>query len=125
MQRLTKNPLIHLAVLTWRNAKGIRPLIVLYIALACGAIGIELCKPILIGKIMNGVQNIKEAKLDPEIWQPLLLFFLSSFVFWMLHGPSRVIERLCRLHRKDKLSTKTLLPDHILANKMAQRSSLR
>ena len=58
------------------------------------AIGVDSVEPLVIGRLLNLLQNGPTLqRVFPEAIGLLLIFGSLAFVFWTLHGPSRVIER--------------------------------
>jgi ATP-binding cassette subfamily B protein len=92
MQNLdTKNAFLNLGQVIWKHAKGFRKRIVVYVTLAILAMLVDLCIPLLIAKLMNTIQT-GSPNLLLETLKILALYFALGCVFWMFHGPSRVIE---------------------------------
>jgi ABC-type multidrug transport system fused ATPase/permease subunit len=89
------NPLIYLIKKMWKYAEFNRPKVVLYVILSIIANIIHSLDPILIGFMMNVIQQegINQTNL-PKIILLLSLFVAAEIVFWMFHGPSRVIENV-------------------------------
>mgnify|MGYP001471654620 CR=1 FL=1 len=92
---MTSNPLIYLTKKMWKYSDGNRPKVILYTVLSIIANIIHSLDPILIGFMMNVIQQ--EGITDINIGKILFLLFLfiiAEIVFWMFHGPSRVIENV-------------------------------
>jgi ATP-binding cassette subfamily B protein len=93
---LTDNPLIYLVRCAWTYATGYRGRFILYIVLSVAGLGINLCEPYVIGRILNAVQEAATGNaggLKQTIFHYLAIYFGIHVGFWILHGPSRVIER--------------------------------
>ncbi|MEK7588505.1 MAG: ABC transporter ATP-binding protein [Patescibacteria group bacterium] len=93
MKKIKENPLIYLLIKMWHYAKGKRKRVVLYVLLSTTAMLIQSLEPLLIGNFLNAIQTDGISKDN----LPYLLFLLLSlplmdFIFWLFHGPSRVLE---------------------------------
>ncbi len=90
---LKDNPVIFLAARTWKYSKKNRPNLVFYILLFLVAHFISFLGPLIIGKILNIIQ---EQGLAMDNYYTILgylsLLILLTLGFWMFHGPARVIE---------------------------------
>jgi len=89
-----REPTAFLSKKLWRFSEH-RGLIVLFVALSVGANLSSLLQPMIFGVIVAtiGKEGINSTSL-PHISFLLALFPLQIFLFWLLHGPSRVIERV-------------------------------
>lgn len=101
----TKHPIFMLLYRGWQFAGVHRPVMALYLVLFFFAQLVILAEPYVIGRILNSAQSIvtKEAamgKLWSEVSLNLWLFFWIQFVFWLFHGPGRVLERYVAYHIK-------------------------
>lgn len=78
---------------SWKYSKGRRSTLLFYIALfICGNITL-LIEPIVIGKLLNSIQEI--ATIDDPLRTLGTLFAAMigiNVAFWMFHGPARVME---------------------------------
>ncbi len=88
------NPIVFLTRTAWNYSKGNRPNVFLYVSLFFLANAVAFFEPLIVGWILNIVQ---EQGITSESL-PLLIGLSSLFVgvsvaFWMFHGPARVIER--------------------------------
>lgn len=92
ISRFKRNPLMHLSITMWRYAKGRRVTVLLYATMAFAAIGVHLCEPLLIAAYMQKLQKLQSKELVSQSAFYLSLFFLLSVGFWILHGPSRLLE---------------------------------
>ncbi len=92
---MSSNPLIYLVKKMWKYSGDNRPRVILYVILSVIANIIHSLDPILIGFMMNVIQQegINQTNL-PKIILLLSLFVAAEIVFWMFHGPSRVIENV-------------------------------
>ncbi len=87
------NPLIYLTSKMWHYSKGNRPRVVLYVVLVVLANSVYLSEPLVVAKILNVVQQ--EGVTQDNLAKILLLlslFVLLTLLFWLLHGPARVLE---------------------------------
>ncbi|MBS3113268.1 ABC transporter ATP-binding protein [Candidatus Woesearchaeota archaeon] len=87
------NPIIYLTKKTWEYSKGNRGNVILYFSLFLIANIFDFMFPLLIGKILNIIQ---EFGITGDNIYGLLgyasMFILLSILFWMFHGPARVLE---------------------------------
>lgn len=93
--RWASNPLVFLAQLAWLFSFGFRRQVAIYLGLAAIAVALTLASPVVISALLNrfsGVTTVDATLLRETAWY-LGLFFLVGVVFWMFHGPSRVIEQ--------------------------------
>jgi ATP-binding cassette subfamily B protein len=103
---LRSNPIFFLIERAWRYAAGYRKAILLYALLLAGATIVTLCEPYVIGRALNAVQAdaTGATKAGAKLWEAisvnLYLYFGIQVVFWLLHGPARVLERYCAFHIK-------------------------
>src|SRR5688572_16725402 len=90
-----REPILFLSKKLWKFATRERPLICLYATLSTLATLAMLSGPLLFGFIIKEVQwhGINEENL-PFVFLLLALLFSKDLVFWILHGPARVIERV-------------------------------
>lgn len=91
--KLKNNPIIFLVSRLWKYAHGNRKMVVLYFAMLIIANSVGSLWPLAIAKLLNVVQ---EKGVTTESL-PSLLFYLGAFisvslVFWIFHGPARIIE---------------------------------
>jgi ABC-type multidrug transport system fused ATPase/permease subunit len=81
---------------SWKYAAGFRGRVVLYIGLFVLANTLSMAEPLVIGNILNSVQEISSL---PHPMQRLFgLFMIMLFLsvgFWAFHGPARVMENTC------------------------------
>lgn len=89
------NPLFYLFSKTWQYSSGNRKNIVLYWSLFIIANAfILIFHPLVLAKVMDVIQkdgiNHKNIAFLCEL---LLLTLGLDFLFWVFHGPARVIER--------------------------------
>ncbi|HLD18262.1 MAG TPA: ABC transporter ATP-binding protein [Patescibacteria group bacterium] len=87
------NPVLYLSWKLWKYSKGNQQRVVFYFILFLLAGLVELVDPFLVAKIFNTIQ---EHGLVPSNLPYLIflfaLFLLTGPVFWLFHGPARVIE---------------------------------
>ncbi len=88
------NPIVFLAKKTWEHSKGNRKNVVLYLVLSSFSSIISFVEPLIIGMILNIIQ---EQGLNSSNVGTIILYLTSFIVLtllsWAFHGPSRVIER--------------------------------
>lgn len=98
---ISGNPVSYLAIKMWTYAEDKRPLIVFHTILTIFANVLIMLEPLVIGHIFNilQTQGINSQTLESSLW-PLTLFIIISLIFWVLHGPSRIIERIKSFHTK-------------------------
>lgn len=87
------SPIIYLTRKTWEYSKGNRKNVVLYFILFVFANSIDFFTPLVFAKVLNIIQEhgVTSTSINS------IIFYLASFiviylVFWMFHGPARVIE---------------------------------
>jgi ABC-type multidrug transport system fused ATPase/permease subunit len=92
---MSGNPLVYLVQKMWKYAENNRPKVILYVGLSVIANIIHSLDPILIGFMMNIIQQqgVNQDNLS-KIIMLLSLFVVAEIVFWLFHGPSRVIENV-------------------------------
>ncbi len=89
----------------WQYAGNLRPLLVLCLGMFVVAQAIMLAEPYVIGRLLNSVQAVaSKATTVKHMWSDvtlnLWLIFWIQFVFWLFHGPARVLERYAAYHIK-------------------------
>jgi ABC-type multidrug transport system fused ATPase/permease subunit len=86
---------------TWRYAKGHRGMLLFYASLFVGANVMILVEPIVIGQLLNTIQNITTI---PDPFPRLTVLFACmlgiQFGFWAFHGPARTIENTVAFRAK-------------------------
>lgn len=87
------NPLIYLFWKMWGYSKGNHKNVVLHIAMSVSANLLLALEPLIVGIFLNTLQ-IKGVHREtlPALFFILSLLPLLEIFFWLLHGPSRVIE---------------------------------
>ena len=96
---LKNNPLIYLAKKVWQYSVGNRKNLVLYLSMFVMANVVSLITPLVFAKIMNVIQEIitKKQLLDGNdlltLFLLMLLLPIIQLIFWVFHGPARVMER--------------------------------
>lgn len=91
-----------LVVAAWRYSDGRRGRMLLYVLMFLGANIVLLLEPIVIGALLNTIQQITTVQ-DP-LYRLSILFGLMigiQVAFWILHGPARVIEMTNAFHTKN------------------------
>jgi ABC-type multidrug transport system fused ATPase/permease subunit len=87
-----RNAYFDMFAASWRYAKGEKKQIVLFMVLSVIGHALWLFGPYLLGQVVNALQMGGEEMLS----RLMLLFGLyaaAQIAGWMLHGPSRIIER--------------------------------
>lgn len=92
------HPICLLLYRGWQYAGKYRPVMVAYWVMFIIAQAVALAEPYVIGRILNSVQAVaSKAMVTGKIWSDvstnLWLFFWIQFVFWLFHGPGRVLEQ--------------------------------
>lgn len=92
--KLSNNPILFLATRLWKYAESNRKKVIFYVLLSIIANGVSSLWPLAMAKLLNVVQTrgVTNESL-PALLIYLGVFFLISFMFWMFHGPSRLIEQ--------------------------------
>jgi ATP-binding cassette, subfamily B, bacterial len=93
MNKLKNNPIVYLAIRTWKFSRGKRHYIVSFLILYLIAIVIFLMQPLVIAKVLNTIQE--QGVGLHNLYDILLLLSLIvaiSLGFWVFHGPGRYIE---------------------------------
>jgi len=93
VSKIKNNPVIYLTEKLWRFSYGNRRNVVLYFFLFVIANCIVFIEPLVIGKMLNFIQDsgITNASI-PTLFLYLGAILLIDVSFWALHGPGRVIE---------------------------------
>lgn len=86
--------------MTWQHARGRRWQVAAYLLLATLAIGVQLLLPLVMAQLMNNLQSLSGQELAQESQRLLLHYVALGFLFWFLHGPSRVMEVAMAYHVK-------------------------
>jgi ATP-binding cassette, subfamily B, bacterial len=86
----------------WTYAKGRRGRLIFYILLFLAANILLLLEPVVIGQLLNTIQEVRTI---PDPTRQLTLLFGAMIGiqvgFWALHGPGRVLERTNAFHAKN------------------------
>jgi ABC-type multidrug transport system fused ATPase/permease subunit len=81
----------------------------LYSLLFIGAQAVSLLEPWVVGQLLNVVQmdinKVSVNKMLAELGLYLSILFVIEVVFWLLHGPGRVIERIVAYNTKAAYKT--------------------
>lgn len=96
---------IALIAATWKYGKGRRLILVAYVLMFCAANLVLLAEPVVIGAVLNSIQQI--ATLPNPVQTLSTLFGLMigiQFAFWAFHGPARVLENNTAFHAKNAFS---------------------
>ena len=90
---LRDNPVIYLTRTMWKYSKGNRKNVIIYFTMFMIANILNLIEPLIIAKILNTIQteglNAENINL---IILYISLFVVLSILFWLFHGPARVLE---------------------------------
>ncbi len=90
---LRDNPIVSMVSEAWRYSDK-KWVVFLFLTLSGIAQLIMLLQPLIIGKVLNIIQ---ESGVTQETITPILLYVLAIlaifFGFWIFHGPARVLER--------------------------------
>lgn len=76
----------------WRHSEGHRRGLVLYLTLSVAAISVQLLTPLVMAQVMNNLQVLSGAELASQTRNLLAQYVALGFLFWLLHGPSRLLE---------------------------------
>lgn len=76
----------------WRYGRDQRPKIVLYLSLASLAMLAQLALPLVMAELMSAIQHLQAAELAQRATHLAGAYAALGVLFWMLHGPSRVLE---------------------------------
>lgn len=94
MKRLYKNAIVHLGATLWRYSEGRRSTVVLYALMSAVAMLLCLTPPLVIGKLLNVVQEGSKDELIGKSFALVAIFVALQAIFWAFHGPSRVMETI-------------------------------
>lgn len=98
-QAKSQEPTIFLAKKLWRFSQGMHKLIVLYIVMFVLANLVQLTSPLIFGAVITEIQDRELTGDDfTHLAFLLSLLFVQTLVFWALHGPGRVLERVVAFH---------------------------
>ncbi|NOQ55838.1 MAG: ATP-binding cassette domain-containing protein, partial [Nanohaloarchaea archaeon] len=89
---LKDNPVIYLTYTMWKYSKGNRKNVILYFLMFVMANIVNLLEPLVIAKILNTIQiqGVGAANLNTILFY-IFLFVVISIMFWLFHGPARVL----------------------------------
>jgi ABC-type multidrug transport system fused ATPase/permease subunit len=76
----------------WSEIRDERGWVIVYMIMSSLAMAVALTYPLVIMKLLNEFQRLSGDELLHAVWVLLGLYFVSDVVFWLLHGPSRLIE---------------------------------
>lgn len=86
------NALSYLISRAWANAGGLRPKIITYVIMSAFSILFIMLAPLILARFINSLQQLQGDKLLEQATWLMLAYFSTNFLFWSLHGPSRIIE---------------------------------
>jgi ATP-binding cassette subfamily B protein len=93
MNTFSNNPLVYLFKKMWEYANNNRRSFVLYLGLFVMANIIASLEPLIIGKVLNTIQEDGVREENIRIILGFLgLFVLQELIFWCFHGIARVME---------------------------------
>ncbi|MBX9765301.1 ABC transporter ATP-binding protein/permease [Patescibacteria group bacterium] len=93
MNKKESNPLVYLWRMLWRYSAGNRRTVILYSLMSAGAVIVWSLEPLVVGLLLNEVQENGVGSGNAGILVALVVAFFGIEVFgWLLHGPSRVME---------------------------------
>ncbi len=90
---LRDNPVIYLTRTMWKYSKGNRKNVIIYFTMFMIANILNLIEPLIIAKILNTIQT--EGLTADNLYiilSYISLFVVLSILFWLFHGPARVLE---------------------------------
>jgi ATP-binding cassette, subfamily B, bacterial len=91
-----------LLIAGWTYSKGRRGRVLLYVSLFMGANILLLLEPVVIGRLLNTIQEIRSLSDPARSLGVLFAAMIGIQVgFWILHGPARVMERTNAFHAKN------------------------
>ena len=91
--KLSNNPIVFLARRQWQFAGKALKDIVLYSILFLISHTFYFFEPLVIGKILNLIQQQGLSSGSIAVLIPwLVLILLLTLSFWLFHGPARVLE---------------------------------
>ena len=91
---MRNNPIISILSHFIKFSSGRKWIVLLFVILSSIAQFIMLLQPLVIGKILNIIQEsgVTEQTIVPIVWY--LISILGIFAgFWIFHGPARILER--------------------------------
>jgi ATP-binding cassette subfamily B protein len=87
------HPFINIIKTEWDYLGKKRKLFIFYMSLFFLAGVVSLLTPYVIGTIFNSIQESVISKQELIVLiKKIVLLFIITFVFWVLHGPARVLE---------------------------------
>ncbi len=92
----------------WTYSKGRRGTVVFYVLLFVLANVVLLLEPVVIGQLLNTIQNITTIEDPVRTLGTLFAFMIGiQVLFWLLHGPARVLENSSAFHAKNAFQDRT------------------
>ncbi len=87
---------------SWDYSEGRRGRMLVYVLLFLGANVVLLLEPVVIGQLLNAIQRIGVLE-DPvtTLGTLFLLMIGIQVMFWLLHGPARVLETTNAFHARN------------------------
>ncbi len=111
-----KNPVIYLTGKLWQHSVGNRKNIAIYFSMFFIANAVSLTQPLIVAGLLNELQSHGLSKENLGYLLFLSFLFLArGLLFWLFHGPARVIENknafmACNNYRRYLLGGVLLLP---------------
>ena len=100
MQKKQGNPLLYLFTKMWRYSKGNQKKVVVFwsMAVTSSSLGLFL-GPLIFAKMIDVIAKEGVSSSSLSTLLPLLgAIILLEFVFWVIHGPARIMERVNAFH---------------------------
>ncbi len=86
----------------WTYSEGRRLTLLVYVLLFVCANVVLLLEPLVIGQLLNTIQNIATVQNPAGTLGTLFLFMIGiQLGFWLLHGPGRILENNASFHAKN------------------------
>ncbi len=113
---MKKSPIVYLTAKLWQYSAGNRKSLIAYCIMFFIANAVSLTQPLIVAALLNEVQS---RGLSQENFGYLIflssLFLIRGLIFWLLHGPARVMENrnafmACNNYRRYLLDGVLLLP---------------
>lgn len=97
--------LIAMISAAWQYSSGHHVRLVIYVFLFIGANVVLLLEPLVVGSILNTIQQINEIENPLRALSTLFAILIGiQFAFWAFHGPARVMENVIAFHARNAFS---------------------
>ena len=96
---MAEEPVVYMSKKTWQYSKGNRPKLIFYICLSVVKNLIYFLQPLVVAYLLNTIQ--KEGVTSNNLTKLFLitsLFVVITIITWVLHAPSRILERKNAFH---------------------------